>query len=342
MKKATAMILAILIAVSFTATDTFAATKSKDKKKPKAKQEQTKKAAPKKPALPTPTKVRAFSGYNSVTLKWAAVPKAQEYIVYRSVAGKKKFKELGKTTKPEYVDKIRYIYNDYAYRIVATKKDPKNKKKVLKSAPAKIRKNSIRRLRIYVSFKSARKFDNGTIRAGTRIMTDGFGGGRYVFTYKGKRHTVSRINTYSAYPKYQKKGNYNKTEAEMFISSFVKAKKIQTTQKHLIWVSSYTQHLYVFKKKNGRWTVVKDWEISMGTASTPSPTGVKTIKKKVLSHHNIRFWNCFSSWNALHGCIGSMSNSLGRLASHGCVRNANKNAGWLYANCGKGTTVIIY
>jgi lipoprotein-anchoring transpeptidase ErfK/SrfK len=33
--------------------------------------------------------------------------------------------------------------------------------------------------------------------------------------------------------------------------------------------------------------------------------------------------------------------SLGRKASHGCVRVAVKDAKWIWENCGVGTTVVI-
>ena len=356
MKKSFALLLCILIAVSFTATDAFAynyvgisksraltkqVKKSKDSKK-KNDSKKAKAAKPKAPTLPKPKKLRAYSGYNSVLLKWQAVPKAEEYIIYRSIAGKKKFKQVGKTKKLEHTDKIKYIYNSYAYRVVATKKNPKDKKKLIKSPPAKIRESSVKRLRIYVTFKTTKKYNSGTIKAGTRIKTDGFSGGHYLFSHKGKRHAVSRISVYNAYAKYQKKKDYSKSEAELFMSSFMKAHKVNPKTKYLIWVSSYTQHLYVFKKNKGKWVVAKDWDISMGTAATPSPTGLKSIKKKKFYHHGIRYWNCFSSWNALHGVSGNMSASLGRLASHGCIRNDNGHAAWLYAKCKKGTPVIIY
>ena len=295
--------------------------------------------APKPPRLAAPSKLRAYSGYDSVRLTWEAVPKAEEYLIYRSKVDNKQFKRVGKTDKPEYVDRIRNKYADYAYRVVATVKFNNT---LIKSPPAKIRQNSVRRMRVYITFKTDEKFSTGTIRKGTRLMSDGYGGGYYIFDHKGKRHAVPRIAVRDASSKYEKNENYSKTEASLFINDYIRAHKISTDRKYLIWVSSYTQHLYVFKKKKGRWKVARSWEISTGRAIAPTSSGNKVISRKVLSHHDVQFWNCFSGWNALHGISGNMYASLGRPASHGCVRSANDDAAWLYLNREKGTPVIIY
>lgn len=366
MKRISSIILAIVVAVAMLGTDVSAAVASPldagmakaalktaaTKKKTEAKKKETEKKEAKKdakkkkkkkkvklPKLAKPKKLKAYAGHNSVKLTWKAVPKAKEYIILRSVAGKKKFKRVGKTKKTEFVDNISYIYTDYAYRVVATMK---YKKKTIKSPPAKIRKNSVRRLRVYVTFKSNRKYNTGTIHRGTRIRTDGYGGGYYLFDHHGKRHSVPRVAVRDAHAKYKKEGNYKDSEAELFISGYLKSHRLRPDKKYVIWVSTYTQHLYVFKKKKGKWKVTKDWEVSTGKAASPTSTGTKRIRRKVFRHHQIQFWNCFSNWNALHGVTGNMEASIGRNASNGCVRNSNGDAAWLYAKCAKGTLVVIY
>ena len=277
---------------------------------------------------------------SQVKLKWSKVNGAQYYIIQRSVAGKFKFKQVGVVTGNTFTDKTVSMYTKYAYRVRAAKKVGN---KVVKSDPAKIRKLCVSKMRIYVTFKQTKKYNNGTIKKGTRIMTDGFGGGYYLFTYKGKRHSVARIATSGQNAYYLDDRNFSKKEANLFINSYVKANKIRSSKKYLIWVSSYTQHLYVFKKVNGKWKATgRNWEVSMGKASTPSPTGNKKIQKKVSSRHGIPYWNCFSGWNALHGISAGMGSYIGRLASHGCIRNNVPNAGWIYNHCKNGTKVIVY
>ena len=289
--------------------------------------------------LATPKKLKTYSGYGCVKLTWKPVPNAEYYIIQRTVAGKGKFSVRGTTKGTAFVDKTP-MYTKYGYRVTAVRT---SEGVTIKSKPAKKRGRCVNKMRIYVTFKKTVEYDNCTIRAGKRIMTDGFSGGYYIFTYKGQRHTVSRISTYNQSADYRTNGDYSRAEAELFINSYVRANKIKSSQKYLIWVSSFDQRLYVFKKKGGRWKATKkNWDVSMGAASTPSPTGNKHIQRKVYEHHGINYWNCFSSWNALHGVTAGMQPYLGRLASHGCIRNATSNARWIFNHCKTGTKVIIF
>ncbi len=289
--------------------------------------------------LAKPKKLKTLSGYGCVKLTWKPVPNAEYYIIQRTVAGKGKFKVRGATRGTAFIDKAP-MYTRFGYRVTAVRT---SEGVTIKSKPAKKRGRCVNKMRIYVTFKKTVEYDNCTIRAGKRIMTDGFSGGYYIFTYKGDRHTVSRISTYNQSADYRTDGDYSKEEAELFINSYVRLNKIRSSQKYLIWVSSFDQRLYVFKKKGGRWKATKrNWDVSMGTASTPSPTGNKHIQRKVYEHHGINYWNCFSSWNALHGVTAGMEPYLGRLASHGCIRNATSNARWIFNHCKTGTKVIIF
>ena len=46
------------------------------------------------------------------------------------------------------------------------------------------------------------------------------------------------------------------------------------------------------------------------------------------------------TFNSHKGHSGSVS-SLGRKASHGCIRLSIEDAKWIYDNCPMGTTVVI-
>lgn len=290
-------------------------------------------------ALTAPKNVRTLSGYGSVKLTWDAVPNAQYYIIQRSVAGKMEFTRIATTKEHFIVTPVPGIYTTYAYRIIAARMD--NNREIL-SPPAKVRESAISKMRIYITFKKTKKYDDVTIRKGTRVGADAYGGGYYVFNYQGKRHGIPRIAVTKQNAVYDRNNNYSKAEAAFFINDYARINNINTDKKYLIWVSSYTQRAYAFERKDGHWSAIRDWDCSMGKAATPTSTGHKTIKKKVPTHHGIRFWNCFSGWNALHGVSGNMKSQLGRTASHGCVRNSVTNAGWIYANCKKGTRIIIY
>lgn len=326
----------MLMAITIIGTEAYAAPATTA---PMAKPAASTPTAPPAPKLATPGKLRAYSSYNTIRLTWTAVPKAQSYIIYRSVADKKKFTRVGITKDLKFINRVPNNYTTYAYRVTAA---TRFQGKLIQSAPAKIRQSSVGKLRMYIKFKKNKKYKEGTIHKGSTHMADSAGGGYYVFQYKGKKRTISRVAVQTQGSKYKKKDNYSKAEASLFVTDYLRAHRISSSRKYVIWVSTQTQHLYVLKKKKGAWSVVRGWEVSTGKATTPTSTGTKQIKKKVFRHHDIQFWNCFSGWNALHGVRGNMDASIGRPASSGCVRNKNADAAWLYANCAKGTTVIIY
>lgn len=299
-------------------------------------------------SLARPKGLKAYSGYQSVKLTWKKVKNAKYYVIERSRAKKNKFTKIGTAKGCSFVDPNVPLYQAYTYRVRAVGKSGST---TIKSGWSKITQDCVGRMRVYVTFTKTKtyKHPNGKkfkIKKGTRIRTEGFGGGYYLFYIKGKQHSVSRVATKNASAKYIRPNgdnNYNNADAEFFINRYVQKRGIKSSKKYLIWVSSNTQHLYVFKKKNGKWKATgRDWEVSMGKAATPSPTGDKKIHKKVYFRHGINYWNCFSSMNALHGVSYGMSSKLGRTASHGCIRNPTGKAKWIYNNCGIGTRVIVY
>ena len=124
-------------------------------------------------------------------------------------------------------------------------------------------------------------------------------------------------------------------------TDFVNKSKKSSKTKYLIWVSTYTQHLYIFKGKKGKWKLYKDWECSTGAAKSPTPTGFdKKIEDKWRNHSGIDYWSPFQHANSIHGQRSSYL--FGKPQSNGCVRNFDQNAKWLYYNCARGTGLIVY
>lgn len=292
--------------------------------------------------LPKVKKLKAYAGYKQIKLKWKKVKGATSYVIQRKVKGGKKWSQVGTSNTSTYIDKVE-MYKTYTYRVYAVNGTAKSK-------PAKISKKCVSKMRIFITFRSSRSYGKGVkVKAGQRVMSDKYGGGKYYFKAEnGKYYSVPRYgvrNQKADYVKINEKNdnNYSKAEATFFINEYLKSAKIKSNKKYLIWVSSYNQHVYIFKKSKGKWVATKhNWECSMGKASTPSPTGNKTLHKKIGHRHGISYWNCFSSLNALHGVHSGWGAYLGRLASHGCIRNQTKNAKWIYYNCPKGTKVIVY
>ena len=243
---------------------------------------------------------------------------------------------------------------NYWYRVYAVNKIDQaggfEDNNVVKSEQAAVvqDKGCVRPMYITLKLKKKRtlKSLNGgpkiTLKKNTVITADGFGGGCYYFTYNGKRYRMARTSAKKQVAYYNGRGNwdYSAEEAELFVNQ----KHLTGKGQYLIWVSFYTQRMYIMKRSGSEWKYYNSWDCATGKAATPSPTGNKAIGKKKKSHHNIKWWSSFSNpksiANSIHGKKKGWK--LGLPQSHGCIRNEVVNAKWVYDNCPKNTMVYNY
>ena len=262
----------------------------------------------------------------------------------------------------------------YYYKIAAV--NVVGEKSYISEKTASLGNTCIRPMYEQVTFKSSAqltshdgKSKTRTFHGGQTIIAQGFGGGKYKFWYKGNYFYASYVRVKNCKAKYQKNEDgtvgkayhytgkwakqdyaqdgsdsykgikyYDKLSAE----NFVNKSKEKSKTKYLIWVSTYQQHLYVFKGSKGKWKLVKDWECSTGAAKSPTPTGFgKKIHEQRYFYSQIHYWSMFQHANSIHGTKNSKYR-FGRPMSNGCVRNFDENAKWLYKKCDVGTGVIIY
>ena len=319
--------------------------------------------------IPATPAVRAYSGFKAIKLTWDPVPNAEAYNVgMRNPDGS--WVSLGVTRNYSIEKRGLETRTKYTFRVMAVRLKEASKYKTSLtigdingkylngnwtgevSYPAYIYdKQCVNRLQISFTLKKTKNYAGVRMKKGTKVVSEGYGGGRYIFTNpKGRTATVGRISVRNPKASYIRKGgwNYSKADAEYFINTYMDAhKSAATKKKRMIWVSSYTQHLYIFEKTNGEWKATKwNWEVSMGAASTPTTTGNRTIKMIIGSRHGVGNWNVVSksgdSYSALHGAKSSWMKKLGNLASHGCIRSKTSNAKIISTKCGKGTRVVIY
>lgn len=205
-----------------------------------------------------------------------------------------------------------------------------------------------------------RKKITKTFKKNSTIYTCSFGVGQYMFSYNDHMFWLNRISTKNQKTGYNKNSTLYKDSAEYFVNS--RPYRSSKTNK-LIWVNTYTQRMYIFDKNpsTGKWVLNNScktgWTVSTGRASAPTirtidpkssnlDSGrkigkIKTINKKIRNRHNIPYWNCFSSYNAIHGKKAKWTiKSIPK--SGGCVRNTNDHAKWVYYNCKNGTGVILF
>ena len=111
-------------------------------------------------------------------------------------------------------------------------------------------------------------------------------------------------------------------------------------ERMLIWVELDSKRLTVYK--NGEATAV--FSIASGAGDTPSPIGAFRVTSRFmtdLSGFGTRFLGLNVPWGSygLHGT--NKPSSIGKNASHGCIRMNVSDAERLYAMVPTGTRVVI-
>ena len=178
------------------------------------------------------------------------------------------------------------------------------------------------------------------VKKGQQIYAYGFGGGKYIFKNEiGSVFYCNMTRTGKKSCVYEKNMNYNREEAEFFVNS----RGISSRTGSLVWINTYTQHLYRFTGSAGNWVCVNDFDCSTGKAKTPSPTGVsgkKAVWKKIKTRHGIPYWSPYSDINSIHAKKKGWK--IGVPSSNGCVRNYKENAYDVYVNAPIGTAVLLF
>ena len=111
-------------------------------------------------------------------------------------------------------------------------------------------------------------------------------------------------------------------------------------ERMLIWVELDSKRLTVYE--NGEAAAV--FPVAAGTGDTPSPIGAFRVTSRFmtdLSGFGTRFLGLNVPWGSygLHGT--NKPNSIGKNASHGCIRMSVSDAETLYAMVPAGTRVVI-
>ena len=128
------------------------------------------------------------------------------------------------------------------------------------------------------------------------------------------------------------------------------ANRYSSSTDRLILVDTGASRVYVFYGRQGSWKYDRTMVCSAGKPSTPTVKGQFTVQNRGYSFghgYTCYYWTQFYGDYLFHsvlyyqGTRRIKDGTLGRNASHGCVRLAIENAKWIYDCIPRGTKVVV-
>lgn len=169
---------------------------------------------------------------------------------------------------------------------------------------------------------------------------------------------ISKIEELKIYTdNYSYKGDDLATSASADVSKIssinINKLSLDSNTPYLIQVDLSNQVTNIFKGKKNSWNLIKTFSCSSGIQGEDTPIGTFTIKEKGewffsdKYKQGGKYWVQFSGNYLFHSLPYANDKStivdftLGKPASHGCIRLRELDSKWIYDNIPKGSKVII-
>jgi len=121
--------------------------------------------------------------------------------------------------------------------------------------------------------------------------------------------------------------------------------------KYFTWVDLNRQRVNVFTGSAGHWVLIKTYSCASGNNATPSKRGLFTVQDKGYSFVTdnkllVKYWTRFSGDYLLHSILLTASGKIynatvGKRASHGCIRMPLDMAKWYYEKIPSGSLIWV-
>ena len=376
-RKTVRSLVAVLVVLAMFQTTAFATTDTAQTEKVNL------------PKTPKGLTVTCKKSTNDVEIEWKKVNGAEGYYLYRNTKNK-----LPKKAYRKFKGKNEVTFTDknlkgatYYYWVRSYKKTLKSEA----SKPEKVKENpyltiDVRRMswgakikktgKLYLSSTGSKR--GKVIKKGTvvrvskkypkkvaawhfplRVYVKEVVDGKVVKKGWVKWSTVGNVYGKVSYDKKKKKVlDWTKAVKEKYVNK----KGYSSNTKYLIWTSTYSQRVNIFKGRKGHWKLFKHFRCSTGAFSQPCHISSKFY----LSGHKPKRVR-FSEWsqkyyyykyltyydgglNAFHSTswrvgtnkqINTVS-KVGQPKTKACIRVTVKNAKYIYDKMPLGTKVVIY
>ncbi len=200
---------------------------------------------------------------------------------------------------------------------------------------------------LYTSVSCSAK--KGTVSAGTKVtcLASKTNFSNYIKLPNGSTGWVRVQDLNVSSKNYTQKTDLSNWEKNIFVN----AKGYSSDTEYLVWVNLAHQKVNVFKGKRGKWSIEGSFSCATGENRTPTVTGefkyYARDSKWTYPGYYVGPCLIFSGNYALHSVLlsdkgGVYDGTLGRPASHGCVRLAKHHIDWLDENLPLGSTVVVY
>ena len=196
------------------------------------------------------------------------------------------------------------------------------------------------------------------IPSGAKVTVIQKGSSVYKVKYKGKTCKVPA----SAVALYDFITNGSHRYGNKTAEAFVNGRGYSSSTDYLVWISTYTQHLYVFKGSKRNWKVIGHKTCATGRWEHDTPLGISKINYKLPwlwfnqdvgqgGYYGMRIrggfihsWLYNIAWAQAHGGRKLIWNKehYGKPTSSGCVRVTIKFAKWMYKTVPLNTTAVVY
>ncbi|KRQ86398.1 putative L,D-transpeptidase YciB precursor [Caloramator mitchellensis] len=136
------------------------------------------------------------------------------------------------------------------------------------------------------------------------------------------------------------------------IEGYINSKNFKNVSKYLLWVDIVNQKTYVLVRNNNAYKLYKTMPCSTGINTAPTTRGVFRINQRGKWFYSSYYRQGFKYWVRFNGPYlfhslpmdkgGKIVDyTLGKKASHGCVRLSLSDAYWIYKNIPNNTIVYV-